>query len=64
VDARAQGGERARGHRLGAARRIHAREIRSIDQIRGRMSQVNVKNPTLFERANYVRMLQDYDADR
>ena len=41
---------------------LAAREIRSIDQIRGRMSQANVKNPTLFERANYVRMLQDYDA--
>ena len=40
---------------------LTAREIRSLDQIRGRMSQANVKNPTLFERANYVRMLQDYD---
>ena len=41
---------------------LAAREIQSIDQIRGRMSQAKVKNPTLFERANYVRMLQDYDA--
>ena len=41
---------------------LTAREIKSIDQIRGRMSQAKVKNPTLFERANYVRMLQDYDA--
>jgi dihydroorotate dehydrogenase (fumarate) len=41
---------------------LTAREIASVDQIRGRMSQAKVKNPTLFERANYVRMLQDYDA--
>jgi hypothetical protein len=41
---------------------LTAREIKSIDQIRGRMSQARVKNPTLFERANYVRMLQEYDA--
>jgi dihydroorotate dehydrogenase (fumarate) len=41
---------------------LAAREIRSLDQIRGRMSQVSVKNPTLFERANYLRMLQEYEA--
>ena len=46
----------------GLAALLTAREIRSIDQIRGRMSQANVKNPTLFERANYIRMLQEYDA--
>jgi len=27
----------------------------------GRLSQAKVNTPTLFERANYVRMLQDYD---
>lgn len=40
---------------------LAAREVRSIEQIRGRMSQQNVKDPTQFERANYVRMLQEYE---
>jgi dihydroorotate dehydrogenase (fumarate) len=40
---------------------LAAREIRSLDQIRGRMSQQNLKDPTQFERANYIRMLQDYE---
>jgi len=39
---------------------LTAREIDSVEQIRGRMSQRNLKDPTLFERANYIRMLQDY----
>jgi dihydroorotate dehydrogenase (fumarate) len=38
-----------------------ARDLQSIDQIRGRMSQRSLKDPTLFERANYVHMLQGYD---
>jgi len=46
----------------GLAALLTAREIQSLQQIRGRMSQAKVKNPTLFERANYIRMLQDYDA--
>lgn len=37
-----------------------AREIDSLGDIRGRMSQRNLKNPTAFERANYVAMLQGY----
>ncbi|HZQ14111.1 MAG TPA: dihydroorotate dehydrogenase-like protein [Pseudolabrys sp.] len=37
-----------------------AREIGSLDQIRGQMSQQNVKNPTAFERANYVRILKGH----
>ena len=41
---------------------LTARGIRSLEQIRGRMSQKNVKDPTLFERANYIRILQGYDA--
>jgi dihydroorotate dehydrogenase (fumarate) len=40
---------------------LTAREIRSLEQIRGRMSQKNVKDPTLLERANYIRMLQGYE---
>lgn len=39
---------------------LTSREIHSLDQIRGRMSQRNVKNPTAFERANYVHILQGY----
>ena len=39
---------------------LAAREIESLDEIRGRMSQQNVKNPTAFERANYIHMLQGY----
>jgi dihydroorotate dehydrogenase (fumarate) len=44
----------------GLAAWLEAREITSVAEIRGRMSQEHVKDPTLFERANYVRMLQDY----
>ena len=40
---------------------LAARHIQSLDEIRGRMSQKNIKAPTLFERANYVRMLQGYE---
>lgn len=39
---------------------LAAREIESLDEIRGRMSQQNLKNPTAFERANYIRILQGY----
>lgn len=41
---------------------LEAREIASVAQIRGQMSQHNIENPTLFERANYVRILYDHDA--
>lgn len=37
-----------------------AREIDSLSDIRGRMSQRSLENPTAFERANYVAMLQGY----
>lgn len=39
---------------------LTARGIQSLDQIRGQMSHRSVKNPTAFERANYVHMLQGY----
>ena len=39
---------------------LGARGIRSLGDIRGRMSQQQVKHPTAFERANYVHMLQGY----
>lgn len=41
---------------------LAAREIDSLGEIRGRMSQRNLSNPTAFERANYVRMLHGYHA--
>ena len=44
----------------GLSNLLDIREIESLDQIRGRMSQQNVKNPTAFERANYVHILQGY----
>lgn len=37
-----------------------ARDIESLDEIRGCMSQQNLKDPTAFERANYVQILQGY----
>lgn len=43
---------------------LAAREIGSLDEVRGQMSQRNLKNPTAFERANYVHMLQDYHIAR
>lgn len=39
---------------------LAAREIDSLADIRGRMSQRNVKDPTAFERANYIHILQGY----
>lgn len=41
---------------------LAAREIDSLGEIRGRMSQRNLSNPTAFERASYVRMLHGYHA--
>ena len=40
------------------------REIESLAAVRGRMSQRNLRNPTAFERANYVRMLHGYHVPR
>ncbi len=39
---------------------LEAREIETLDSVRGRMSQRNIANPTVFERANYIRILQGY----
>jgi dihydroorotate dehydrogenase (fumarate) len=35
-------------------------EYQSIDQMRGSMSQRNVPNPAMYERANYMRVLSSY----
>jgi dihydroorotate dehydrogenase (fumarate) len=40
---------------------LTARELESVAEIRGRMSQQNVNDPTLFERANYIRILHGYE---
>ena len=39
---------------------LAAREIDSLDGIRGRMSRRDLNNPIAFERAGYVHMLQSY----
>jgi dihydroorotate dehydrogenase (fumarate) len=39
---------------------LAARKVGSVGEIRGKMSQREVKDPTAFERANYINMLQGY----
>ena len=39
---------------------LAARDLDRLDRIRGRMSQRNIADPTAFERANYIRVLQGY----
>jgi dihydroorotate dehydrogenase (fumarate) len=39
---------------------LEAREIGSLATIRGKLSQQNVRDPTAFERANYVQILQGW----
>jgi dihydroorotate dehydrogenase (fumarate) len=39
---------------------LASRNLESLDSIRGRMSQRNIPDPTAFERANYIRVLQGY----
>lgn len=41
---------------------LAARDLDSVDAVRGRMSHRNVTDPTAFERANYIKMLQGYKA--
>jgi len=41
---------------------LAAREIDSPDRTRGRMSHGTVDDPTVFERANYIKILQGYTA--
>ena len=33
----------------------------SVAQMQGAMSQASVADPTAFERANYIKTLEDYD---
>ena len=39
---------------------LEARNLETLDSVRGRMSQRNIADPTVFERANYIRILQSY----
>ena len=43
---------------------LAARDLDTLDRIRGRMSQRNITDPTAFARANYIRILQGYLPDR
>jgi dihydroorotate dehydrogenase (fumarate) len=40
---------------------LQARDVESVDQIRGLLSQRRFSNPDSFGRANYMRILQGYD---
>jgi dihydroorotate dehydrogenase (fumarate) len=44
----------------GLAALLEARDVGGVGDIRGRLSQRHLKDPTAFERANYVQMLQGY----
>lgn len=41
---------------------LSARNLQSLGQIRGLLSQRQVRNPDSFERANYIKILQGYGA--
>lgn len=38
-------------------------EYESVKQMQGSMSQINVKEPSIFERANYMKVLQSWGSD-
>jgi len=40
---------------------LKARDLESVDQIRGLLSQRRFNNPDSFGRANYMRILQGYE---
>ncbi len=39
---------------------MDARGFSSVEQLRGNMSHARVADPSAFERANYIRMLESY----
>jgi dihydroorotate dehydrogenase (fumarate) len=43
---------------------LDARGYRSVDQVRGLLSMENVVDPSAFERANYIRLLEGFEAPR
>ncbi len=42
---------------------LSARSIASPDDVRGKLSHAKVANPEAYERANYIKVLQGYEAD-
>jgi len=42
---------------------MEAREYDSVAQLKGSMSQLNCLNPGAFERANYIKILENYKAE-
>ena len=44
----------------GLTKWLAARDLTTLDSIRGRMSQRNIADKTAFARANYLRVLQGY----
>lgn len=42
---------------------MEVRDYDSIQQMKGSMSQKNVADPTAFERANYIKILESYKSD-
>jgi dihydroorotate dehydrogenase (fumarate) len=43
---------------------LTARDLDTLDRIRGRLSQHNIADPNAFTRANYIRVLQGYEHSR
>jgi dihydroorotate dehydrogenase (fumarate) len=41
---------------------MRARDFHSVEEMRGVMSQANIADPTKYERANYIKILQSYTA--
>ena len=39
---------------------LEARNIASLSDVRGKMSQRMLKDPVVYERANYIKMLQSW----
>ncbi|HPF99971.1 MAG TPA: dihydroorotate dehydrogenase-like protein [Kiritimatiellia bacterium] len=47
----------------GLARWLEEHEYKSIRQLKGSMSQKSVENPTAFERANYIKIIEKYKGE-
>jgi dihydroorotate dehydrogenase (fumarate) len=43
---------------------LAARDLGTLDRIRGRLSQCKIADPAAFVRANYIRVLQGYEPSR
>ena len=43
---------------------LTARDLDTLDRIRGRLSQHNIADPNAFTRVNYIRVLQGYEHSR